>query len=179
MILSYDSSEFFMKVYNPLLYYAYSEFENIDANEFFGSGFTKRLIGRKHIFKSKNIIDEYIRDYNSVNKVNLAKRELDLLAEIKKAKYKEFIVLSKDNEVYYVDYDKNIYKIAGIKEEPLELYQYYPCLVKTAILNYENKIISDGLIEVRKIKYDLKASKLIYRDFDSEININLKIKIEE
>jgi len=178
MILSYDESEFFMNIYTALLYYAYSEFESIDVKEFIESGFKKRLIGRKYLFKNKYIIDEYIRDYNLANTDKLTQKELDLLAEIKNGIYKDFIVLNKDNEVYYVDYAKNIYKIAGIKEEPIELYHHYPCLVKTSILNYENKIISDGLIEVIKNKYDLKASKLIYRDFEKEFNTNTKLKIE-
>jgi len=179
MILSYDQSESFLKVYSALMYYAYSDFEDIDVKEFIESGFEKRLIARRHIFKNRNIIDEFIQDYNQANKERLATNELDLLAEIKNGIFRDFIVLNKNNEVYYIDYDKNIYKIAGIKDEPIELYQYYPCLIRTAILNYGNRIISDGLIEVKKLKYDSKASKRIFHDFENDIEVCLRSRIEK
>lgn len=176
MFLNNEDSDFFFLVYFPLLYFSYSHFGELTFKDFLMEEIGLKTTARDLLFNNRIMFDEYVNEVSKKTNGPIDKRRLDLISQLKNGIYREFIIVEKLGELYCIDYKKsnNIYKVSGISHEPFELFPNFPCLAKTALFKYCNRIVFDGLVQVTKEKYPVSASKLIIRDFETDSKTMLK-----
>lgn len=179
MHLSETKNKLFFTVYYPLLYYSISEFAELTFEEFFDSGITNHIIARDNIFKNRAIIDEYIAALIQQSKSPVDHTRLDLLRAIQNARVADFIAVRKEDSVYLIDLAKNntIYPIVGLTQEPWEIITTFPCCTRTALIQFGDIIISDGLNHIKKLSYPKNAARLIMKDFEDDLPTMLATKL--
>lgn len=171
MILRESESQLFFLTYNPLLYFAYSHLGDMDFETFYRSDLRYRFMARELLFKNRSLFDEYLVQLKEENGVVPETERLHLIKAVRNARYGEFIAVEHEKNLYCIDYRKNnfIYEITGLTDEPVELMEYTPSLITTALIQFdEDRIIFDGLIGGNKKKYPKNAARLIMRDFEFE-----------
>jgi hypothetical protein len=175
MKLTQEQSDFFFMMYFRILYYAYSGVSKMSVEEFFDSDSKIHIGARDLLLDNRFVVDEYINQLKDTN-LPIKENELLFLESVKKARYTDFIVVEKEDNIYFVDYkDHNtIYLISGLTQDPEELFPFFPCLSKSVIFNYEGMIVSDGIHVVKPKKYPPNAAKAIIRDFNEDINSKLR-----
>jgi hypothetical protein len=151
----------------------------MDLETFMDGRLDTHFLARDNIFMNRHIVDDYIADIEAKLGHSIESDRALLLQAIKNARYTDFIVVNMDASVYFIDYHRNnaIYEITGLTQEPVELYTTFPCLVKTALIQYGERIVSDGLNHFNKSKYPKKAAGMIMKDFENELATNLKTKV--
>lgn len=172
-----EQMDFYFSIYYPVLYYSCSDIKSIDFEEFMESDLTLFRLARDHLYNNRMLIDSYIEQVSENTVID--SRSMALLNNMKNARYSDFIVVEKDGLVYYVDYRKKneIYRICGISQDPIELYQCFPCRAKTAVFDFEGQIVSDGILDIIQKKYPQNAAKAIIRDFEEDMEDKLTDKI--
>jgi hypothetical protein len=152
----------------------------VGFEEFFESGINNQIIARDNIFKNRTIINDYIAALSKQSKFPIDHVKLDLLRAIQKARITDFIAVRKDDTVYLIDLAKNsmMYPITGLTQEPWELISNFPCCTRTALIQFGDVIVSDGLNHIKRLFYPKNAKALILRDFEADLPTKLATKLE-
>ena len=152
----------------------------MDVTDFMDSGVRNFIIARDNIFKNRSVIDDYLTDSAKQSKRTIDQSHLDLLQALKNARYADFFAVRKGDAVYLIDYMKNntIYEITGLSQEPWELIPNFPSCTRTALIEFEDHIVFDGLNHIKKQSYPKKAAALIMKDFENDLPTKLASKLE-
>ncbi len=177
MLLTEQQSDRFFSVYLPLLFFSINEIQNVELEEFFEAGPELQIPARDLLMEHRELVDHYIREISALGPVE--EEKISLLEEIKQARFSDFIVVESGGLVYYVDYRKNnrIYEITGLASDPREMYPVFPCRARSALMQLDGRIISDGLVVCQPVKFPKNAVKAIMRDFEAEFEEKIKFSL--
>ena len=156
--LSEDEKALFVKFYQSLLLFSFkhrSSSEKIDpviVNEE-----SKSFLSQQRDYFYQNI-DEVIADY--IEAYDIDDEKLDILNSLKDAKYDYFYVLSKTKEsAVLMDENELLYNIQAL-HSPLDKVLDIPfkyILVKTALIPFKNRYISDGLFAADSVSKETES----------------------
>ena len=148
MILSEQDSTLFFGNYLPLLLYAaiYEGLipEGSDMTDLFNSSLDIKVAARNAIFES----DDLLKNYKEDNTRFLKTKTPGFADKVATGLFKDFVILKQGKEfaVFMDEETKTFYHVIAITDPFTELLDFIPAYVKTAIFNFNDKLICDGLI---------------------------------
>ena len=159
MILSPEHAQEFLTLYKPLLQFIFlKEFrEEVKSLEDY-------IEARDILFEDTKIVNEYISREVSINK-----NQKIILKNIQTGIKETFIYLKtlKRHSLLLSSSSNLIYCVTGITDSIEQLIPYKFSIIDTAILNFGNKIICDGLIRHHNIT--------IGKNMRKDINLQYKL----
>ena len=148
MVLSEKDRDIFFDNYLPILFYAavYEGLmpQNSRLTDFKDVSLDTKARSRDVLFTDKEVLKYFLTD----NKHLLDKKAVEFIREISRGLLSDFIVLKQKKEfaVLMELGTNNFYEIINITDSFDEMLPELPVKVKTAIFNFNGKIICDGLI---------------------------------
>src|ERR1700733_8303389 len=148
MILSENDQATFFDNYLPILFYAavYEGLmpQNSRLADFQDVSLNTKASSRDVLFRDKEILKYFLSD----NKHLLDRQGIEFVGEVSRGLLSEFIVLKQTKQfaVLLETKTNKFYEVINIKESFGEMLSDLPVNVKTAIFNFNGKIICDGLI---------------------------------
>jgi hypothetical protein len=162
MILSPEQAQEFLTIYRPLLQFIFlKEFrEEVKSLEDY-------IEARDILFEDTNIVNEFVS-----HKENINKNQKIILKNIQNGIKETFIYLKtlKRHSLLLSSSSNLIYCVLGITDSIEQLIPYKFSIIDTVILNFENKIICDGLI--------LHHNVTIGKNMRKDINFQYKLAKE-
>jgi hypothetical protein len=172
MILSKQEQDMFFQNYFALLYYA-SVYEGIlpegsSLKDFYNTSLAQKAASRDILFKDKSVIKNFKQDNRHFFGNILS---LDFVNNVQKGLYGRFAFI-KENKMaaifYHLD-SKKFYEVGAITEPLSKIAPGYPVVIETAIFNFNDKIICDGMIN-----QNVLLGKNVAEGFLTEYNDSIK-----
>jgi hypothetical protein len=167
MLLSAEESESFFSNYVPLLFYA-AVYEGIlpegsIIDDFYETSTEEKIACRDVIFNNAEVISSYEKD----NARFLKTKQLGFTDEVRKGILKNFVVLKQTKSfAVFMESDQNaFYHITAITEPIDTKLNYIPVLIETAIFNFRNKLIYDGLFKGGNMQIGPNYKKQFLEDY--------------
>jgi len=167
MLLSTEESKSFFDNYIPLLFYA-AIYEGIlpegsSLNDFYEASVEEKVASRDVIFNNAEVISSYEKD----NALFLKTKQPDFTDEVRKGFLKTFVVLkqTKSFSVFMEPEQNAFYHITAITEPIETKLNYIPVLVETAIFNFHNKLVYDGLFKGGNMQIGSNYKKQFLEDY--------------
>ena len=132
--------------------------------------FTKEIAD--YIWNHTNIINEFI-DYYHVEK-----EDKELLLSWKKCLKRKFLVerhLKKGSIFIDIDTQK-VYLVQGLYSSWDEMVPYTPIMIEATLLPFKDKIISDGIINIHRVRFGAGTKSMFKQTYMNAKNNNLIIK---
>ena len=170
MILTDEEQKLFFSIYYPLLFY-YNEYFKVFKNitnfeDMFDLHTADYIKIRDKIFEDKKVIEYFIEDNRKV----LGKNKIDILNKwIKEARNIECLFIKKDRISKFIDLSTNEeIKIVGISDDPdiMEIFNYWPLVIRAVIMPFQKKIIWDGLFTVENVIFDERIKKALRKSIE-------------
>jgi hypothetical protein len=171
MILSPEESKSFFSNYIPLLFYAavYDGIlpEGSSINDFYETSVEEKLASRDVIFKDADVLTSYEKD----NAQFLKTKHPGFKGEVRKGFLKNFVVLkqTKSFAVFMDAEQQAFYHITAITEPIDTKLDYIPAIVETAIFNFGNKLVYDGLLKGGDMRIGPNYKKQFLQDYQKAI----------
>jgi hypothetical protein len=148
MILSTKDQTTFFHNYLPLMFYA-SVYEGLlpqksKLAEFVNVPLNVKAMGRDVLFNDQDVLNYYLAD----NKHRLDDRATEFVQNVAGGLLSEFVILKQEKRfAVFLDVNTQVYyHVIGVTEPFDEMLPELPVKVKTAIFNFDDKIVCDGLI---------------------------------
>ncbi|MBC7554131.1 MAG: hypothetical protein H7257_09135 [Taibaiella sp.] len=179
MILSEKDQATFFENYMPLLFYAavYEGLmpENSHPTDFRDAALEIKVQGRDVLFTDKNVLNYFLSD----NKHILDKKGIEFIGEVSGGMLSEFIVLKQTKKfAVLMELGTNkFYEVINITQSFNEILTNLPVKIKTAIFNFNGKIICDGLIASGNIHIGRGMTSTFLEDYKATIKAGEVIKL--
>ena len=172
MTLNKQEQDLFFKNYFPILFYA-SVYEGIlpegsSLQDFFYTRLEEKAAAREIILKNKTVIKKFKRD----NKHFFGKvLSVDFINNLQKGLLGKFAFIkeTKTHAIFYHLNSKKIYEVTAITERLSKIAPNFPVVIDTAIFNFGDKLICDGMIN-----QNLLLGKNIAEGLNDEYNESVK-----
>jgi hypothetical protein len=166
MILEPHQQESFFSNYLPLLFYA-SVYGGIlppksTMKDFYSTSLEQKLEARNLVFEDAELIEDYRKD----NKPHVKQSHANFLENVANGLLEQFVILEQTKSVAVLmsTETSNFYHVWGITQPLDNIVDFIPSVVQTAIFNFEDKIICDGLIE-KKVNIGVNYKKQFKADY--------------
>ncbi|MFA5455948.1 MAG: SEC-C domain-containing protein [Sulfurimonas sp.] len=166
--LSLEEVKNYYNCYNKLLTFAYAKYAKINKRpkkdyifnimengtyfcdlDLMRSGEISDI--RDYFATHPKIIDEYLgKEQNSLNPL-----ELKTIKNFKNMLYDQFIIMERINNSEVLAWNvqnKKIYLVYGLYDPIAEVVQELPCIASLILLEYEERIVFDGLMGVNRVE---------------------------
>lgn len=167
MILSKEDQRRFFQNYIPVLYYS-AVYQGLlpdgsPLSDFNLLSLNSKIQSRDALYNDKAILNYYRKD----NSTNLPIANLAFLDNLEKAVFTDFIVLREYKKfVVLQDPDTGIFYQTTCITQPLgELLSYIPTLITTAIFNFNDRIICDGLLHGGRMHIGPNNEKVFLQEY--------------
>jgi hypothetical protein len=148
MFLNSEQQQVFFNNYLPLLYFA-SVYGGIlspgsKIKDFQSTSIEQKLEARNLVFED----DELIRDYEEHNRSFIEQSLPGFLDNVENGILEKFVILkeTKSAAVFLSIETKNFYHVHGVTQSLSSIVAPIPCVIQTAIFNFGEIIVCDGLI---------------------------------
>ncbi|MBF0199440.1 MAG: hypothetical protein HQL32_17125 [Planctomycetes bacterium] len=155
MIIPPEQSSFFLTLYKKILS-ACSEHEPESYEEY--------VYARNELYSDPEYLSELV-NHNAKSPANIK----SLIKSISLAKFQKYLYLKtlKKHSIFIAIDSQEVFCVLGLTDSLEDIIPYKYAIVETALLNYQNSIVCDGLISTIPIKLGPNMRKdynAIYRE---------------
>ena len=167
MILRADERKEFFHNYLPLLFYA-GVYEGIlpessTLEDFAETSLEEKVACRDALFKDPDVLNDFRKD----NSQFLKTTGTTFIDNLSKGILSNFIVLQQKKEfAVFMDTEiQTFYHITGISDPFDQLLDYIPCYLETAIFNFKDKLVCDGLLRGGNVSIGPNYERQFLQDY--------------
>ncbi|MDQ3846473.1 MAG: hypothetical protein M3342_21045 [Bacteroidota bacterium] len=171
MVLRADERKEYFSNYLPLLFYA-GVYEGIlpessTLADFAETSLEEKVACRDVLFKDPDVLSDFRKDNSRFLKI----KGTTFIDDLSKGILSNFIVLQQKKAfAVFMDTQTGMfYHVMGISDPFDELLNYIPCYVETAIFNFNDKLICDGLLKGGNIQIGPNYKRQFSEDYREQL----------